>query len=562
MFWLGILAIAFVAGVCGEQSSMTTLMMYEDDSCTSPATTVGMWQELACVPQNDRENPVCERSGESYAVSDCMDYGSVFYEAFYANETWHPFVYVEKYDASAQGSWWCQQDTLENATAYRLDGPPGACYVHHSGTTSSKIAIDQSLLTYTTYSDPSCNDVVSKTQTTWSMAMNAHCSNSLRIGIIGLSTSDMKAVTVFDESQCSETPVKLTLTYGFECTIGNQDDVSSQCEPTGSSHYSISNCTSGYYSDYTTNTFGNYTPHLIMQEWDNSNCNGFQNVTAYIADGICHSNTDDTTSFKVTITADSTAEITTYLDTDCGAVGNSTTVTKRQLLSQSCILHRDCDNIYGCGRSFSVGGFDSPPTGMVSALLVFDDSSCAGTPVQLVISNGVPCSTSEASTCEKISVGGNKRFGYRDCISDVVKQTAAVFGDTSYVVMEEYVDGTTCKAIKGTVVYKADGNCHPSIVDGTYFKISPSLDSSLTFATYPNSFCNAFDADYITVGTKYINFDACYEGNMKLFTNMPASSVPTNPTTPVTDVDLMTREQIMFPEWLWEPSPRRVFESD
>ncbi|KAG6587016.1 Elongation factor 1-alpha [Phytophthora cinnamomi] len=86
----------------------------------------------------------------------------------------------------------------------------------------------------------------------------------------------------------------------------------SVCGPDGSSLYSVSGCTADEdYSAYTVNAFGNYTPYLIMEEWDSSDCKGDRNVTVYTADGSCHSNTDDKTSFKVTLNTDSTAVVTT-----------------------------------------------------------------------------------------------------------------------------------------------------------------------------------------------------------------------------------------------------------
>lgn len=201
----------------------------------------------------------------------------------------------------------------------------------------------------------------------------SNCINRTRIDVRGPGTTDAVVVAVYDESSCSGTPVKLTFTRGFDCIGGFQDPAKSECGRDGSSLYSVSSCTSDDYDTYTMNTFGNFTQYLIMREWDSSDCKGYSNVTVYTADGSCHSNTDDATSFKVMLTAESTAEITTYSDQYCGTMDSSTTVSKRQLLSGTCFASDHCDSWYGCAKAFSVGGLETLPTsGLMTAVVIFD----------------------------------------------------------------------------------------------------------------------------------------------------------------------------------------------
>ncbi|GMF15799.1 unnamed protein product [Phytophthora lilii] len=101
-----------------------------------------------------------------------------------------------------------------------------------------------------------------------------------------------------------------------------------------------------------------------------------------------------------------------------------------------------------------------------------------------------------------------------------------------------------------------------TFVRRTKVKIVPGVATSLTISIYPTSSCSDMDAEYITVGTKYINSNVCFNGNTRLYANMTALPTPTTPSIPVIDVESMTREQIMFPDWLWEPTPRQVFVTD
>ncbi|KAL4150499.1 hypothetical protein PRNP1_009901 [Phytophthora ramorum] len=233
-----------------------------------------------------------------------------------------------------------------------------------------------------------------------------------------------------------------------------------------------------------------------------------------------------------------------------------------------------------CGRKLSIGGLDSA-NALNSAVLVFDDSSCAQVPVQIVVKKQLTCST-EASSCKAVSMAENALYQDHACIEDVATFAKAQFDSSSYLIMEKYRDGTNCEKQKVTVVYKADGLCYSS-VDGTSFRVLSSFGESVTFASYPTASCNDDEAEVMAIGSKYINTGACYDGNMRLYGNLvalappdlpatcptpsPTSTLPTpTPTTattptPAVNFDQKTREEIMFPEWLWEPTPRRVFVS-
>ncbi|KAE9283196.1 hypothetical protein PF008_g27463 [Phytophthora fragariae] len=136
----------------------------------------------------------------------------------------------------------------------------------------------------------------------------------------------MSAVAVFEDSSCSETPVGIKITRDFVCGAGRVP-AKTMCGSDGGVLYSISSCTNDY-SLLASTVFGNNTPYIIVEEYLEWYCNLAQTVTIYIADGACHPNTDDATSFKATFTTEGTATITTYNDTYCNIVQDNIDVSK------------------------------------------------------------------------------------------------------------------------------------------------------------------------------------------------------------------------------------------
>jgi len=202
---------------------------------------------------------------------------------------------------------------------------------------------------------------------------------------------------------------------------------------------------------------------------------------------------------------------------------------------------------------------------MVEVVGIYEDDSCGENPSQLIAKSQLACTAQDAPTCMGFDVGPFVLHKDSDCTHDFDEFAAAKFGSTPYLIVEKYVDGTNCELQDKVVAYMADSKCHFNITDGTSFQISRGASSTIIIAKYPTASCTDFEADYVMVGSKYINQDVCFAGNMKIYANMSSLVAPTSPpppSPPVVDVDSMTREQIMFPEWLWEPVPRRVFESD
>jgi hypothetical protein len=186
----------------------------------------------------------------------------------------------------------------------------------------------------------------------------------------------MSVVTVYEDSSCS-IPVKLTSTQGFVCEAEREPE-RMNCAPDGKSHYSISSCSSDY-KDLASTVFSDGGPFVMVEEFRSSWC-GYADaasVAMYATDNKCHPNTDDTTSFRATLSVDDSAILTTYADANCETVASSTDFTKRPRM---CLPQQDCgsDIIYGCATRFSVGGNFGVPvaTEQMTAVAVYEGDSC------------------------------------------------------------------------------------------------------------------------------------------------------------------------------------------
>ncbi|KAG7384346.1 hypothetical protein PHYPSEUDO_002753 [Phytophthora pseudosyringae] len=553
-WWLVAFTVATIPACIHAGVLHSAVAVYSNSSCSQPADVMTITSTSFCIPQNDHWDPVCENNEVSFSVSDCTRYFIGGWDEYgLLNEAfgWYdPYLLVEKYEGRCGNEY-----NLDNATAYLLNEE---CHKNQEGLTSSRLAIGSTLV-LTNYEDPDCNAVSTETEVTWAMATRNYCDDSnTRFNLRG-QYPNLTMLAVYDDSTCATKPVKVTFTQEFACRA-ELDQGKNRCGLDGAGHYSMSSCYRDYFG-FANTAFGNYTPYLVVEGFADGYCNYLLNVTVYTADGLCHSNVDATSSFMATVTTDGSAAITTYLDSYCGEVDNSTEVSERALLSYECVNDYRWNGGYSSSRRFSVGGMGDPLTNKkMSAVTMYENSLCSGPPAQIVVESRLPCFVSETSWCENSMTRTNGVHQERSCVKDIGSFGKSKFGTTPYVLVTEYAEGTECETLEGAVAYVADSRCHYSITDGTFFKITLSFGNSLTIATYPTSSCSDFDAEFVTIGLKYINTRACYQGYQTFYTNMTAVSTPKE--TPIIDVDSMTREQIMFPEWLWDPAPRRVFESD
>ncbi|KAG7384349.1 hypothetical protein PHYPSEUDO_002756 [Phytophthora pseudosyringae] len=559
-----------VGGLGGPPSfgQMTAVISYGDSSCSQLAQTVKLTRELVC--RSDSDTTACVNNGMAYSRSHCVNVidTSNVYRLLDNSFGWRSHLAVEEYDLSLG---WCgDRSALAGVTAYILDE---TCRSNGFGSGSSKLTFGDSVI-ITKYDDLYCKNAVSETEVTWSMMLNGSCiGNSTKFYLRG-PMPKMTAVSVFDDSTCIKQPVKLTLMQQFGC-LADEDPLESSCRPHGSELYSVSSCTSNYVELIAT-TFDSKTPHVVAEQYADVWCGQLQSVTVYKADGLCHSNTDGTTSFMVTLTEEWRATIATYRDVYCRGLSSSNRVilsTDTSARSRAlCYTRNVCAGGQGsdCSQKFFVGSLMGSLSASSKAVAVYSDSSCS-VPVQLVITKQLGCSSTRSYTCKKMSMGGMSVYQSHGCTDDIPAFTEAIFGDLPYLVMEKYVSETNCLEQEGVVVYAADGECHVRVDDDSNFQILPNIRGSLTFAAYPTALCRNADADYTMVGAKYINTDTCFNTNVRVYadttlltlppTPTPSPSTPTSAPPNVDDIGQKTREEIMFPEWLWEPTPRRVFVS-
>ncbi|RLN25978.1 hypothetical protein BBJ28_00025334, partial [Nothophytophthora sp. Chile5] len=475
----------FVGGLGGPPSmgKKTAVVVYDGDSCDEPAATVAFTSEFTCTPQQDHWHPVCVTNGSISSVSDCTKYNSNGYDDFgILSDAFgqHPYLFIEQYD-EGRCEW---QDYLQNVTAYLLDEK---CHANPKGTASTRLTLGHSVA-ITTYADAQCANVASQTTVTVvdvGMSTYGWCISQNKRALLGGAKLNLTAVAVYSDNTCSGSPLKLTLSQDFACTPPSNR----VCQADGSTHFSVSDCVPDY-GVFAASVFGPNTPYLMVAEFTHMYCGQVvENATVYPADGVCHADPDDATSFRAILRADGTATITLYSDTSCSFTATEMNADKQALASSTCVQHSDCATSFpGCGRKFFVGGLGGPPSmGKKTAITLYDGSSCAGAPVELTVSNQLSCASQSSPICESVSVGGQMVSQALNCIDDYVAFAKSKFGDSSYLIVEMYVDGTNCSTQDNVTVYLADGECHPSIGSDAAFKITHYADGLVTIATYPTA---------------------------------------------------------------------------
>ncbi|POM81075.1 Hypothetical protein PHPALM_1008 [Phytophthora palmivora] len=346
-------------GLSGSRSYglMTAVVTYgTDSSCSQRAKKVSFTLELMCNSQSNNWNVVCEDIEGQHYVSYCTRYWSEGYDGFGLLDKafgWPTaYLLVEEYDDSLG---YCGDEyVLYNAVAYLLDEE---CQTNRDGKTSSQLMVGHSV-TITKFADPLCTVITSQTEVSFRSARRRSCISSSRFTFRG-PIPDLTAVAVFDDSLCSSNPVKLTFSQDFVCSAPQYPEKTT-CGVDGTTLYSVSSCTSGH-SGLTNEIFD--TPYINVEEFWDSWCGGIERVAVYVADGACHTNTDDTTSFRATIRSEGSATIITYSDPACMSVDDDVKFTIQN--SNWCTPYtNECNDEdgYGCSKRFSVGGLGGQPS--------------------------------------------------------------------------------------------------------------------------------------------------------------------------------------------------------
>lgn len=377
-------------------------------------------------------------------------------------------------------------------------------------------------LTITKYNDASCSSVQSQKTVMWQMATQGQCVDSTRFYLRGVQPA-MAAVAVFDDMACS-TPTKITFTQHFGCSV-SQDRFSSVCFPSGATQYSITTCTSDY-SSFIESTLGASTRYLAVEKHSNSWCGALQSVTVYVADGSCHTNVDDGTSFIANLNADGSGAIKLYTDPYCSELNDNIEVTKQMVTHYTCSQdYRGCDGDY-CSKRYFVGGFGGPPAkGSMTAVSVYDSTSWSQPAATIKLTRELSC-TPQLRPLEPECENVNGVYSISDCeiyeaggwdSSGLIGQA---FGDHTRLTVEEY--DTSFGECAGTdaliqaTVYSLDEECHPNRDSTASTKLK--FGRSLTISTYEDPFCTIpLSETHLTWGS--VVYASCVEGSTRAFVN-------------------------------------------
>jgi hypothetical protein len=545
-----------------KQASITT---YEDEWCYGAAVLMTLSSQPSCTPQVNHYDPICVSDGSAYSVSDCTQYHAggwddlgIISDAFGDSA----YLVVEKYV-------WCGLvDTVTDVVVYRLDEK---CYPNAAKNESHKLTLGQSL-TVTTYSDGNCMAAATEVTVERSTVLSGGCGGGDRKYLLANARTVFRATAVYEDESCSGIPSQMTFVPLLGCHgLASFEDA--PCEQLGDSLYSVTGCAYDY-SELASTQFG-LDNVFVIEEASTKDCGNVDLVTVYSADGMCHTQANGLYSFRASIDVAGTLVLRTYSMLNCDDMNeNVVRLTKDELALPMCqygncdftkllCSYANCWYWWGCSSRLRLGVGASGSSVDYSAVTVFSDDSCTGVPVQIMMKKQPKC-VSEDPTCVKKSAGKITTYQAQACIKDVAAFAKSRFNGGSYLIMEKYKDGTNCKTEQRTVVYSADGNCYHSVSDGTSFRLLPSFGGSVMILTYPTTSCNDSDAEVTAVGSKHLNTGTCYNGNMKFYGNVTAapSPVPSPAPSPApsVNIDQKTLEEIMFPEWLWQPTPRRIFE--
>ncbi|KAE9102856.1 hypothetical protein PF010_g13960 [Phytophthora fragariae] len=466
----------FIGGFGGPPAKgiMTAVSVYSDASCSSPATTMKFSRELSCTPQLNPLEPECGNLNGVYSSSDCevytvdgWDSSGLIQQAFGG----HTHLTVQEFDTSFGEC--AGTDALIQATVYLLDEE---CHPNRDSTASTKLTFGRSLTITTSCVGGGTRALLS-------------------------SWPDLTAVAVFEGEDCTERPVKMQFTQLFGCSV-EEDPVKSVCGPDGSSHYSISSCTRDC-NGLATTTFGSTTPYLMVEEFADYFCSRLQNVNVYTADGSCHTNADDTTSFMATISKDGSATITTFLDSSCSFVDDSTNLSKRKLVDSSTCYHSDGCTVDGglCSTRISYGGMGGPPSkGQMTAVIFYGADYFCSQPADLVEYTRELVCAPHSNYWNWVCEGDGELHFTSYCTiywstgSDNYGLLDRAFGSNAYLLVEEYDlsfgycgDSYTVDSV--AAYHLLDEECHKSRDGTTSYRLT--LGHTVVITKYDDSVCTA-----------------------------------------------------------------------
>ncbi|KAI9998504.1 hypothetical protein PInf_002892 [Phytophthora infestans] len=375
---------------------------------TYATTAVGTF--AVCVPSS-----ICTGQSAPYTGTSCsstLTYKDDMAAAFGPN----PYLIVEKYTAGQS----CAADKLSGITAYLANGK---CHKTSATTSYRATRKGDGSATVKIYTDAICGTGETVTSVTAPQGTNNACTADSKV--YGAGKTPFSTLTFKDDmaGAFGSNPYVIVEKYnsGQSCAAGELSAVTTyladgKCHKTDLSTsyratrkvdgsaivqlYSDAMCgaagsqltvTAAQGTDHSCGTVSSYKadmaaafslkPYVIVKKYNTGKkcaAMDLSGITTYLADGSCHK-TGTSTSYAATRSADGSANIQSYTDAVCGAVGTRLTVTAAQT-ANSCAADGSGiadTKVYGSGKTEKV----------YSSTFYFDTNmnSCqSGLPTQVV----------------------------------------------------------------------------------------------------------------------------------------------------------------------------------
>ncbi|KAL3663323.1 hypothetical protein V7S43_011731 [Phytophthora oleae] len=474
--------------------------IYAAASCTGTASKLVL---------TDSVGSACSKTCSGNTLSDCTSnstYKSYLDAAFGAV----PYLIKETYSEAFCG-------TRSSITAYAADG---SCYA--DGSKSFKVLPVAGNMAFTTFTTSICAGAGTTTTVTNASLLSNLCVVSSEYAKYSMGGDwQLTTAAVYDDSNCALTPSKLSFALTAKCTIPT-----ATCKYASSTGYGTVFVAPGCakassYMSTIDKAFG-MTPYVVQETYSASGCSGLTEVTAYVADGLCHLGGDAATSYRVTWNPTSlnyAVTIETFSSAGCYTGAYFPTTVGSAAIGGTC--SSDIKKVY-------VGGL----TNKLTAVATFSDSACTK-PVQVVFSSiATTCITQ--SKCTPAAVGLYMKQG---CATDNGTFLTDLFQTTRRLVTDIYEANSSyqCATRQGIVAYVGDGVCHPSIDGATSFNVTlggSNMDDA-ELVTYNSVNCTGRE-NSLTITANTLAYGSCdYETGMKFAVSGGETPTP-SPTTATT----------------------------
>lgn len=167
----------------------------------------------------------------------------------------------------------------------------------------------------------------------------------------------------------------------------------------------------------------------------------------------------------------------------------------------------------------------------VPALKVFATTGCSGGPTIVAFFPSDQCSDYYLDQCY---VEGSYSYSV-SCADSYKEYTESLFGNSPYLFVEMYVDGTSCGSFDTALVYPLDGQCHGMPYSDVGTMVTLNSDKSVTMTLSTDTTCSQMDQSTAsTTSSNQINSNVCVEGSLKMYSNVDTGSTTTTSATTTT----------------------------